>query len=133
MFLVFPKCSAHDGSKQELLDLSPFSSYPSGSPSTTTQVCAPATGPMVGAEANRSLPSSPPLAILPFLSMHFIAGVPLTRSIILFQVIHKLRSATGGKKTGRGRGGDQPLLYLPTSDVKQKEGKKIKNDLFALL
>lgn len=111
---------------------SPFISYPSGSPSTTTQVCAPA---MAGAEVNRSLPSSPPLALLPFLSMHFIAAVPLTRSIILFQVIHKLRAATGGKKTGRDTGGDQPLLYLPTSDVKQKEEKrkKFKNDLFALL
>lgn len=100
MFLVFPKCSAHDRSKRELRDLQPFHQLPQREPLHHRPGVCSSHWPLERAEVNRSLSPSPPLAILPFLSMHFIEDVPLRRSIILFQVIHELCLATGERKTG---------------------------------
>lgn len=108
----------------------------SGSPSTMVRVCAPATSLLVGAEVNRSLSSSPPLAIFTFLSMHFIEGVPLIRSIVLFQLIYELCLATRGRKTGtdtrwwsaipllshfrcQTKGGKKKITYSHSSNKKQ--------------
>lgn len=77
---MFSKCPAHDRSK-ELWDLQLSSVTPASqwSPSTIAHVHPLATGLLLAAEVNRSLSSSHPLMILPFLSMHFIEGVPLTK------------------------------------------------------
>ena len=120
----------------ELLDLQPFhqlSQQASESPSTITQVCALATGLLVRAEVNRSLSSSPPLAILPFLSMHFIEGVPLKRAIILFQVIHKLCLATRGRKTGRDTGWRSAIPLPSHFRCQTKGGEKKKSPVHTAL